>query len=92
MKFTIGTSSAVRLATTTLAGSGPEGSENRKLVLTNANPEPVTAEIDLAEIAEADLRKASAKVVRKDGKHVWQVTVPANDSATISYQLRFIDG
>ncbi len=92
VKFTIGTSSAVRLAATTLAGSGPEGSENRKLVLTNANPEPVTAEIDLAEIAEADVRKASARVVRKDGKHVWQVTVPANDSATISYQLRFIDG
>jgi hypothetical protein len=92
VKFTIGTSSAVQLAATTLAGAGPEGSENRKLVLTNANPEPVTAEIDLAEITEADLRKATARVVRKDGKHVWQVTVPANDSATISYQLRFIDG
>ncbi len=25
---------------------------------------------------------------RKDGKHVWQVTVPANDRATISYQSR----
>ena len=47
---------------------------------------------DLATIADSDLRKASGRTIRKDGKHVWQVTVPANDSATISYQLRFIDG
>ena len=88
VKFTIGQSDAVQLAVRSLPGSGGKGAENRKLVLTNANAEPVTAEIDLAQVADTDIRGATGKLIRKDGKHVWQVTVPANDMATISYQSR----
>ena len=88
VKFTIGQSDAVQLAVQSLPGSGGKGAENRKLVLTNANAEPITAEIDLAQVADTDIRKATGKLIRKDGKHVWQVIVPANDMATISYQSR----
>lgn len=87
VKFTIGTSAAVRLASTRLPGSTKDATAFR-LEMTNANPEPVTAEIDLAFIADSQLRKASGKVIRKDGKHVWQVTVPANDTAMIGYEIR----
>lgn len=86
VKFTIGQSDAVQLAAQSLPGG--KNFEARKLVLTNANAEPITAEIDLAQVADTDIRKATGKLIRKDGKHVWQVTVPANDSATISYQSR----
>ena len=88
VKLTIGQSNAVQLAAKSLPGAGARGAENRKLVLTNANAEPVTSEIDLAQVADTDIRKATGKLIRKDGKHVWQVTVPANDMATISYQSR----
>ncbi|WP_152414809.1 hypothetical protein [Blastomonas sp. AAP53] len=88
VKFTIGESSAVQLASTQLPGSGQKGIEARKLVLTNTNPEPVTAEIDLAAIADSDLRKASGRTIRKDGKHVWLVEIPANDSVTLTYESR----
>ncbi|WAC23116.1 DUF4139 domain-containing protein [Blastomonas sp. SL216] len=91
VKFTIGQSDAVQLAVQSLPGSRKKANEARKLVLTNANAEPITAEIDLAQVADADLQSATAKVIRKDGKHVWQVTVPANDSATISYEIRATD-
>jgi hypothetical protein len=86
VKFTIGQSDAVQLAAQSLPGG--KNFEARKLVLTNANADPVTAEIDLAQVADTDIRKATGKLIRKDGKHVWQVTVPANDVATISYQSR----
>ena len=86
VKFTIGQSDAVQLAAESLPGG--KNFEARKLVLTNANADPITAEIDLAQVADVDIRKASGKLIRKDGKHVWQVTVPANDMATISYQSR----
>lgn len=86
VKFTIGQSDAVQLAAESLPGG--KNFEARKLVLTNANADPITAEIDLAQVADTDIRKASGKLIRKDGKHVWQVTVPANDMATISYQSR----
>ncbi len=88
VKFTIGESHAVKLAVTRLPGSGQKGVDARKLVLTNANPEPVTAEIDLAMIADIDLRKASGRTIRKDGKHVWLVEIPANDSVTLTYESR----
>ena len=86
VKFTIGQSDAVQLAVQSLPGG--KNFEARKLVLTNANAEPITAEIDLAQVADTDIRKATGKLIRKDGKHVWQVPVPANDVATISYQSR----
>ena len=88
VKFTIGASSAVQLAAEATPASKDWSSS--KLVLTNANSQAVTAEIDLAQIADADIRGASSRTIRKDGKHVWLVTVPANDTATLTYQTRAI--
>ncbi|WP_116969761.1 hypothetical protein [Blastomonas sp. UPD001] len=88
VKFTIGQSDAVLLTSITQPGASDRAPETQKLVLTNANAEPITAEIDLAQVADTDIRKATGKLIRKDGKHVWQVIVPANDMATISYQSR----
>jgi len=88
VKFTIGASPAVRLASTRKIVAAKGGWDGYALELTNASAEPVTAEIDLAQIADTDIRNATGKLIRKDGKHVWQVTVPANDRATISYQSR----
>ena len=88
VKFTIGASPAVRLASTRKMVATKGGWDGYALELTNANAEPITAEIDLAQVADTDIRKATGKLIRKDGKHVWQVTVPANDRATISYQSR----
>lgn len=91
VKFTIGSSAAVRLAVETRPAPGAKDAEAFRLVLTNANPEAVTVEIDLADIADYAIRKASSRTIRKNGRHVWQVTVPANDSATLSYETRQID-
>ncbi|MFC3309456.1 DUF4139 domain-containing protein [Blastomonas aquatica] len=88
VKFTIGQSNAVQLASTRTLVASKGGWDGYALELTNANPEPVTAEIDLAMIADVDLRKASGRTIRKDGKQVWQVTVPANERASLTYESR----
>jgi hypothetical protein len=88
VKFTIGQSNAVQLATTRKPVASKGGWDGYALKVTNANPEPVTAEIDLASVAGSELRKASGRTIRKDGKHVWQVTIPANEVATLTYEAR----
>jgi hypothetical protein len=88
VKFTIGESDAVQLASTRKLVGSKGGWDGYALTLTNANPEAVTAEIDLAGIADIDLRKASGRTIRKDGKHVWLVEIPANDSVTLTYESR----
>lgn len=88
VKFTIGQSNAVQLASTHTLVASKGGWDGYALKLTNANPEPVTAEIDLAGIADSDLRKASGRTIRKDGKHVWLVEIPANDSVALTYESR----
>ncbi|MFN3819049.1 DUF4139 domain-containing protein [Blastomonas sp.] len=91
VKFTIGTSSAVQLASTRTLVASKGGWDGYMLELTNANPEPVTAEIDLAMVAGSELRKTSGRTIRKDGKHVWQVTVPANDTSRLTFETRPLD-
>jgi hypothetical protein len=88
VKFTIGQSNAVQLASTRTLVASKGGWDGHALELTNANPAPVIAEIDLAGIADVDLRKASGRTIRKDGKHVWLVTIPANDRAALTYESR----
>ncbi|WP_156139662.1 DUF4139 domain-containing protein [Sphingomonas sp. 35-24ZXX] len=88
VKFTIGQSDAVQLASKHTLVASKGGWDGYALKLTNANPEPVTAEIDLAAVADSDLRKASGRTIRKDGKHVWRVEIPANDSVTLTYESR----
>lgn len=91
VKFSIGQSSAVQLASTRKPLAPKGGWDGYALTLTNANPEPATAEIDLSSIAASQIRKASGRTIRKDGKHVWQVTIPANDTAKLTYEVRGLD-
>jgi len=91
IKFTIGPSAAVQLAAERVFAAKPGGWDGYKLALTNANPAAITVEIDLTSIATNQLRNASSRTIRKDGKHVWQITVPANDSVTLTYESRTID-
>lgn len=94
VKFAIGSSAAVQLTIEPTPGastSGPGAWQPQKLRLTNANPEPVTAEVELGTIADTEIRKTGARTVRKDGKHVWLVTVPANDFALLAYEMRDLD-
>ncbi|MDM7957702.1 hypothetical protein [Blastomonas sp.] len=88
VKFTIGQSNAVQLASMRTQGTSKSGWDGYRLELTNANPGPVTAEIDLAGLADVDLRKASGRTIRKDGKHVWLVTIPANERVKLTYESR----
>ena len=56
------------------------------LTVTNANPWPIAYE---AKIAAGDQRfSADRRLVTKDGKQLWTVTVPANGKATLTYTLR----
>lgn len=75
----------------TLDSDNPEsgkGWEGYVLTATNANPYPVTFE---AQFALADLPRMSrmtGKLVRKDGKALWAVDLPANGSRTLRYRIR----
>lgn len=88
VKFTIGQSNAVQLSSTHVKVATKDGWDGYRLKLTNANPAPVTAEIDLASIADSQMRKSTGRTIRKDGNHVWRVTIPANDTATLGYEVR----
>lgn len=56
-------------------------------VVRNANPFAIRYEGDF-EIGDLQVRRASAKLKKKDGRDLWAVTVPANDSVTLRYSLR----
>jgi hypothetical protein len=55
-------------------------------VVRNANPFAIRYEGDF-EIGDMQVRKASAKLAKKDGRNLWAVTVPANGSVTLRYTL-----
>lgn len=57
-----------------------------EVVVRNANPFAIRFEGDF-EIGDARVRKASAKLGKKNGHSLWAVTVPANGSATLRYTL-----
>jgi hypothetical protein len=66
--------------------------ERFTVVLTNANPKPVTVEVRLnTDEDEERLEKPSAKLTRKNGQPLWIAQVPANGTSKLSYQLRDID-
>lgn len=62
--------------------------EGYVLTVRNANPYPIRFEatVDLDE-ADSRLQRMSATLMRKDGKRIWAVDVPANGSRTLSYRL-----
>ena len=61
-----------------------------ELVVRNANPFPVRFEGEF-DIDPALMRATSVKLGKKDGLNLWAVTVPANGSQTLTYQVRLPD-
>ncbi|WP_426266261.1 DUF4139 domain-containing protein [Sphingomonas sp. LHG3443-2] len=80
VELAVATSSGVRAS---LSSSDPE---QRMLTLTNDRAVPVAAEVELQreECETID----GARLVRRDGKLLWLVTVPANGRATLAYRIR----
>ncbi len=58
-----------------------------ELIVRNANPFPVQFEGEF-NIDSALMRGASVKLGKKDGRTLWAVTVPANGSQTLSYNVQ----
>src|SRR3954465_4511319 len=87
---TIGEKVEVSLATATgvwaheVPLSSAEGRGHR-LTLTNDLPTPQQVEIELQPYSES----SDAKLVKRDGWMVWQVTVPANGRSEMTYRSRY---
>ena len=60
----------------------------RRAVVANANGHAVTIEIALADSAAWAVRSASGRLIIKDGRHIMTVTVPANSSRALSWEIR----
>lgn len=58
-----------------------------RILLTNADPRPIMVEIELGN-ADTRLVSPSRKLVRRDGRWLWAVTVPGNGTAELSYRLK----
>ncbi|WP_338502337.1 hypothetical protein V6R86_04035 [Sphingomonas kaistensis] len=80
VEVNVATSGGVR------ARLGGEGSERRSLTLTNDRSVPVAVEVELGR--DDGVSIDAPKLIRRDGKLLWLVTVPANGTATLAYRLR----
>lgn len=58
-----------------------------ELIVRNANPFPVQFEGKF-DIDPPLMRRPSVKLGKKDGQNLWAVTVPANASRTLTYQVQ----
>ena len=65
--------------------------ESRRLTVTNANPFPVRFEAEFRNGAEHRFDQFGRKVVDRDGKKIWSVTVPANGKASLDYRATEIE-
>jgi hypothetical protein len=63
----------------------------RRLTVTNAGVAPVLYEAEFREEDDTRFDRFSGRVVRKPGKTVWRVTVPANGKATLRYREVEVD-
>ena len=83
VEIALGTAPGVRFAQTPLARTA--AAADYEIVVTNDGPAPVAFE---AEIAPQGTRfSAQAPLPTRNGMALWQVTVPANGSATLRYRL-----
>jgi len=57
-------------------------------LVTNANGHAITIEITLADSSGWLVRKLSGQHVLEDGRHIMSVTVPANGSRTLQWDIR----
>lgn len=61
---------------------------HRRLIISNAAPEPAPVEIELEEEEAGLLLKPSSRLQRRDGRWLWKMIVPANASVQLDYALR----
>ena len=77
-----------RATDVTIETEAPEGDENRRIVtIRNANPFPVRFEAEFPNSPHFDYFGLPRGLVRKPGKRVWRTTIPANDTARLSYRI-----
>jgi hypothetical protein len=67
------------------AGIGNRPPRRYELQVTNANPDPITIEVSIAERSDGPILKSSRKLGVKGGNKLWTTTVPANGRATLTY-------
>lgn len=65
---------------------GSNDKERRSLILTNDRPVAVSAEVEL--YGGDSYRIEGARLTRRDGNLLWEVSVPANSSVTLNYRVR----
>jgi len=75
---------ATGVATTLRPVGAGKRERDFELVVANDRPVPVRFE---ASLAGGEVRRASARLSRRDGMPLWTVTVPANGRATLTYGL-----
>jgi hypothetical protein len=80
VELAVATSSGVRALLTS------SDTDRRTLTLTNDRAIIVAAEVELGHDDGVSIE--GAKLVRRDGKLLWLVTVPANGSTTLTYRIR----
>jgi hypothetical protein len=60
--------------------------QSERLTVSNANPYPIRYEAEFEDDDDNRYERFSARTVRRDGRHVWSVKVPANGKARLSYR------
>ncbi|MEP7008616.1 MAG: hypothetical protein ABI810_21735, partial [Sphingomonas bacterium] len=91
VEFALANASTVYLACGRQAGDpGLTGGWWHRLhaLVTNANSHTITLEIDLADSAGWAVRKLSGQHRIEDGRHIMTVTVPANSSRVLRWDIR----
>jgi hypothetical protein len=63
-----------------------KGWEEEKLTVANANPFPILYEAEFEDDDDERFERFSARTVRRKGKTVWRVRIPAQSSASLTYR------
>jgi hypothetical protein len=85
VEIALGASPGVRSALTWLANH--DGQVDYELVVTNDRAEPVRFEAEIW-TQPAEFGSPQGSLPLRNGRPLWSVTVPANGSATLRYELR----
>ncbi len=66
-----------------------DNGRDRRITLTaaNARPEPVRFEAEITPDPERRISGLSGPTIQRDGKTIWQVTLPANSLMTLRYRI-----
>lgn len=85
VELTLEPGPSVAVAVTNLDDSEGPG-ERKRLTISNANPFPIRYEARIR-IGDGERLRAERRLVRRDGRSIWSVTVPANGRATLDYSV-----